>query len=415
MKTIEKQCELAYEASKTISLASSNTKNQIITDMANQIIASSKQILTANKKDIEIGISTGISEALLDRLKLDNNRLKDISDSLLTIEKLKDPLGEILEGWVQPNELKISKIRVPLGVIGIIYEARPNVTADAIGLCIKTGNSVVLRGSSSAYNTNLAITKALTSSINKYGLNPNTVQLLENTSREGIETLVKMDKYLSVIIPRGGAGLIQNVITHATVPTIETGIGNCHIYVDKDAHLDKSLDIIINAKTSRPSVCNACETLLIHEKIAEKILPGIINTLQLNGVEIRGCKKTKSIMPNIKEATEEDWATEYLDYIIAIKVVSTLNCAIEHIEKYGTRHSEAILSENILAIEKFSSRIDAAAIVINTSTRFIDGGEFGFGAEIGISTQKLHARGPMGLPELTTYKYIVQGNGQIRK
>ncbi|MFC1770481.1 glutamate-5-semialdehyde dehydrogenase [Candidatus Margulisiibacteriota bacterium] len=414
MQTIQNQCQKALEASKLLSVIPTKAKNQAINKMASNIIKGSAQILKANETDLQNGKKKGLTNALLDRLALNKNRVQAISDSFLMIEKLADPTGEIMSGWSALNGLKVKKIRVPLGVVGIIYEARPNVTADAVGLCIKTGNSVVLRGSSSAYNTNLAISNILKKSLQEHDIPKGSIQLLEDTSRKGIETFVKMDKYLSVIIPRGGAGLIQNVVKNATVPAIETGMGNCHIYVDKEANLSKAIEIIINAKTSRPSVCNACETLLIHEDIAREFLPIITKALKKEKVDIRGCKKTRVIIPQAAPATKTDWETEYLDYIIAIKIVTDLNEAIDHIDKYGTRHSEAILSENITTINEFSAKVDAAAIVINTSTRFIDGGEFGFGAEIGISTQKLHARGPMGLPELTTYKYIVEGQGQVR-
>jgi glutamate-5-semialdehyde dehydrogenase len=415
MKTIKDQCKKAYIASQTLTSINTETKNQTLLNMANAILKNSFKIIEENKKDLKAGKNNGFSIALLDRLKLNPARLKSIAESLITIANLNDPIGEVMSSWSQSNGLKISKVRVPMGVIGIIYEARPNVTADAIGLSLKAGSSVVLRGSSSAYNSNLAITSILQEATKKSGINPDSIQLLEDTSREGVQELIKLKQYLSIVIPRGGASLIQSVVQNATVPAIETGVGNCHVYVDSEANLNKAIDIIINAKVQRPSVCNACESVLVHEKIAQKLLPELIQKLQNLNVEIRGCKKTKLFGQNITNATEDDWKAEYLDLIIAVKVVSNLNDAIKHILIYGTFHSETIVSENHDNIEKFSREVDAAAILVNASARFVDGSEFGFGAEMGISTQKLHARGPMGLPELTTYKYIVKGNGTIRK
>ncbi len=401
MRTIEEQCRNAKEAARSIALLSTIKKNKILENMAAAILAHRDAILAANAQDVAKSPKD-------DRLLLNEKRLQDISDGLVAISKLADPIGEVMTEWTRPNGLNIKKIRVPLGVVGMIYEARPNVTADAVALALKTGNAVVLRGSSSAYQTNKAILEAMLTAVE----NRNAFQLLEDTSREGVETLVRMNKYLDVIIPRGGASLIQNVVNNATVPTIETGVGNCHVYVDKDADLDKAIPIIVNSKTQRPSVCNAAETLLVHQDVAkelfEKLLP------QLKNVELRGDEKARQFSSSMKAATEEDWKTEYLDLIMAVRVVPSLDEAIKHINTYGTFHTEAIVSENEAAAEKFAKEIDCAAIMVNASTRFTDGGEFGFGAEIGISTQKLHARGPMGLAELTSYKYVVVGSGQVR-
>jgi len=382
--------------------------------MEQALLADKETIIAENKKDIVKGKKNGLSQALLDRLTLTESRIEGMAKGLQLIEQLPDPIGEVIGGWTRPNGLKISKIRVPLGVIGIIYEARPNVTVDVTGLTLKSGNSVVLRGSSSAIHSNLFLVKILKKALSAIGIPDDVFQLIEESSHESVLQLVKMKKYLSLIIPRGGADLIQSVVDSATVPTLETGIGNCHVYVDKDADLTKAEAIVLNAKVQRPSVCNACETLLVHEKIAAQFLPSILLKLQEKGVEIRGCPTTKTLFSNSILATEEDWATEYLDLILAVKIVTDAEQAIHHIARYGTLHSEAIISENFSTIQHFIQQVDAAAIMVNASTRFTDGEEFGFGAEMGISTQKLHARGPVGLPELTTYKYVVEGSGHIR-
>ncbi|MCP4049739.1 MAG: glutamate-5-semialdehyde dehydrogenase [bacterium] len=415
MSSIKIQCKKAHLATRDMARLSTKVKNTALKDMAKNISSNIDNIIKANEKDIHFGVSNNLSKALIDRLTLNKKRLDLISESLITIAQLKDPTGEIIQGWTMANRLQISKVRVPIGTIGIIYEARPNVTADAIGLSIKTGNSVVLRGSSSAYNSNLAITDILKKSAAQNGINPEAIQLLEDTSREGVSTFVKSKEYIDLIIPRGGSSLIQTVVNTATVPTIETGVGICHTYVDSAANLSQALDIIINAKVQRPSVCNSCETLLVHKDIAKDFLPQAVSALKKLGVEIKGCKKTKMIVPDISTTTKNDWATEYLDLILNIKTVETIEDAVNHIYTFGTNHSEAIISDNIHAINKFSKEVDAAAIVVNASTRFVDGGEFGFGAEMGISTQKLHARGPLGLNELTSYKYIVQGEGHVRQ
>ncbi|MBD7910872.1 MULTISPECIES: glutamate-5-semialdehyde dehydrogenase [Clostridium] len=404
----------AKEASYDLMNLSTTEKDKALIKMADKLLLHYENILKENKKDLENAIKKGTSKAMLDRLSLDKGRIEDMADGLKQVALLSDPVGEITSMWRRPNGLQIGKQRVPLGVIGIIYEARPNVTCDAAGLCLKTGNAVILRGGSEAINSNKAIVEALSEGIKEAGLPERSVQLVEDTSREVVTEMMKLNNYIDVLIPRGGAGLIQSVVKNATVPVIETGTGNCHVYVDDESDLEMARDIVINAKTSRPSVCNAEEKLLVHEKIANKFLPVIISALKNENVEVRGDERTMKIVDNINEATEEDWGKEYNDYIISVKIVSSIDEAIVHINKYGTGHSEAIVTNNYENSQKFLQRIDAAAVYVNASTRFTDGYEFGFGAEIGISTQKLHARGPMGLNELTTTKYIIYGNGQIR-
>ena len=409
MKTIAQQCKDAYLASKELAVVPSDLKNNILDRMASTITSHLDDIMTENQKDLQKATASNMPTSLLDRLSLNKQRLAGMSDSLRMIASLDDPIGKTIHQWERPNGLKISKIRVPLGVIGMIYEARPNVTADAIALALKTNNSVVLRGSSSAYHSNSIITTLLQKAAEECGVSKHNFQLLEDVSREGVRIFVTMSDYLSLIIPRGGASLIKSVVHSATVPTIETGTGNCHIYIDK--HADHPL---INAKTQRPSVCNACETILVHQDIANQVLPSLLQKLQDKGVEIRGCEQTIKLAPNSSLATEKDWDTEYLDLILAVKIVVSVEDAIQHISTHGSLHSEAILSSDKKTIDKFTKYVDASSVLINTSTRFTDGEEFGFGAEIGISTQKLHARGPMGLTELTTYKYLVEGTGQTR-
>ncbi|MDU5491976.1 MAG: glutamate-5-semialdehyde dehydrogenase [Clostridium perfringens] len=404
----------AKEASYTLSFASTNEKNNGLLKISESLIKRCDEILEENKKDLEKAIEKGTSNAMLDRLKLDEERLKSIANSVADVVKLDDPIGEVTSMFKRPNGLRIGVQRVPLGVVGIIYEARPNVTADAAALCLKTGNAVILRGGSEAINSNLKIVEIISDALKEAGLPEGSVQILEDTSRETATDFMRLNDYLDVLIPRGGAGLIKAVVNNATVPVIETGVGNCHIYIDDEADINMGVDIIVNAKTSRPAVCNAAEKLLVNEKIAEEFLPVAIKALKEKGVEIRGCEKTKAIVNDINLATEEDWGKEYLDYILGVKIVKDLDEAISHINKYGTKHSESIVTKNYFNSEKFLQRVDAAAVYVNASTRFTDGGEFGFGAEIGISTQKLHARGPMGLKELTTNKYIIYGNGQVR-
>ena len=404
----------AKEASYVLMNATSTEKNNALLKMAESLIKNKRDILDANKKDIDRAEENGTPQAMLDRLLLTEDRILGMADGLRQVKGLNDPIGEVLGMTLRPNGLKIGKQRVPLGVIGIIYEARPNVTSDAAGLCLKSGNVTILRGGKEAINSNIAIVKALREGIKLSGLPEDAVQLVEDTSRESSTEMMKLNEFIDVLIPRGGAGLIQAVVQNATVPVIETGTGNCHVYVDEYADLEMAKDIVINAKTSRPSVCNAEEKLLINEKIADEFLPVIVKALREKNVEIRGDKKAKAIIDKIEEATEEDWGKEYLDYIIGIKIVSDVDEAINHINKYGTGHSEAIITKDYDNSQKFLQRVDAAAVYVNASTRFTDGCEFGFGAEIGISTQKLHARGPMGLNELTTTKYIIYGNGQVR-
>lgn len=405
----------AKKASIELGMLSSKDKDDALKVIALNLIKYSKEIITANKQDIEQAKVNKIKETLIDRLVLNEDRIKNMSEGITQIISLSDPVGEVSSMKKRPNGLIIGKKKVPLGVIGIIYEARPNVTVDAFGLCFKTGNVVILRGGKEAINSNKAIVDILQLSLNECGITKEAVQLVNDISRETAVEMMKLNEYLDVLIPRGGSGLIQSVIKNSTVPVIETGVGNCHIYVDEYAKFDMALDIIINAKTQRPGVCNACESLVINKKIANDFLPLICDELIKNNVEIRGDKLTCEIVKNIGKASDIDYYKEYLDYIISIKVVDTLEEAIEHINEHNTKHSEAIITENYTNAQKFLDRIDAAAVYVNASTRFTDGFEFGFGAEIGISTQKLHARGPMGLEELTTTKYIIYGNGQIRK
>ena len=404
----------AKEASYVLMNTSTTDKNNALLKMAEKLLDNADYILVENKKDLEKAVERGTSKAMLDRLSLSKERLEDMAQGLRDIVVLNDPVGEVLTMWKRPNGLQIGKQRVPMGVIGIIYEARPNVTCDAAGLCLKTGNAVILRGGSEAINSNMAIVKALCEGIKEAGLPEASVQLVEDTSREVATEMMRLNEFIDVLIPRGGAGLIQAVVKNATVPVIETGTGNCHVYVDSDADLEMAKNIVINAKTSRPAVCNAEEKLLIHKDVADEFLKIIIPALKEKDVEIRGDEKVKSVDSNVVAATEEDWGKEYTDFIIGVKVVDSIDEAITHINKYGTGHSEAIVTKSYENSQMFLQRIDAAAVYVNASTRFTDGGEFGFGAEIGISTQKLHARGPMGLNELTTTKYIIYGNGQIR-
>lgn len=404
----------AKEASYDLSIAETTEKNKALELMAKALIENKKSILEANEIDIKIAKEKGTKEAMIDRLKLNEERIEGMAKGILDIISLEDPVGEVIEMWKRPNGIQIGKRRVPIGVIGIIYEARPNVTSDAAALCVKTGNSVILKGGSDAINSNKAVVKALANAVEESGLPLHSIQLVEDTSREAANDMMRLNEYIDVLIPRGGAGLIKAVVNNATVPVIETGTGNCHVYIDETAEFEMAKNIIINAKVSRPSVCNAAEKLLIHEDLVESYLPKIVEELKSYSVEIRGDKKVLNLIADAKLATEEDWYTEYLDYIIGIKVVSNVNEAISHINKYGTGHSEAIVTESYKNSQKFLNKVNAAAVYVNASTRFTDGGEFGFGAEIGISTQKLHARGPMGLKELTTIKYIIYGNGQIR-
>lgn len=404
----------AKEASYELMNATTTQKNEALLKMAEKLLENKDYIIKENKKDLDRAIEKGTTEAMLDRLKLDEKRLADMTDGLKEVVALADPVGEVTSMWKRPNGLQIGKQRVPMGVIGIIYEARPNVTCDAAGLCLKTGNAVILRGGSEAINSNMAIVKALVEGIKEAGLPEYSLQLVEDTSREVATEMMRLNEYIDVLIPRGGAGLIQAVVKNATVPVIETGTGNCHVYVDCDADLEMAKNIVINAKTSRPAVCNAEEKLLVSEKVADKFIPMVINALREKNVQVIGDEKVRTIIEDVQAATEEDWGKEYLDYIIGVKIVKDVDEAISHINKYGSGHSEAIVTKSYDNSQRFLQRVDAAAVYVNASTRFTDGSEFGFGAEIGISTQKLHARGPMGLTELTTTKYIIYGNGQIR-
>ena len=406
----------AKEAAYVLGNTSTIQKNNGLLKMAQLLVERKDEILTANQKDLQAAKEKGISKAMLDRLTLDEARIQGMADGLKQVATLPDPVGEVISMWKTENELQIGQRRVPLGVIGMIYEARPNVTCDAAGLCLKTGNAVILRGGSESIHSNLAIVAVLRDALKKAELPENGVQLIENTNRELATEMMKCNEYIDVLIPRGGAGLIQSVVKNATVPVIETGIGNCHVYVDEVCDLDMAKNIVINAKTSRPAVCNAEEKLLIHKNIAKEFLPMIVSALEEKQVEIRVDENVLKWMPekNFTLATEEDWYKEYLDFIIGIKIVKDLDEAISHINKYGSKHSEVIVTNQYDHSQKFLQCIDAAAVYVNASSRFTDGGEFGFGAEIGISTQKLHARGPMGLKELTTIKYVIYGNGQIR-
>lgn len=404
----------AKNASKQLSVASSEAKNKALEAMAQALTENAETIIAENKKDLTAGKENGLSDAMLDRLMLDNDRIVKIASAIREIIALDDPVGKTISGTKRPNGLMISKVTVPLGVIAVIFEARPNVTADAAALCLKSGNTVILRGGKEAINSNMAMARVMREAVEKAGLPADCIQLIEKTDRETAADLMKLNEYVDVLIPRGGKGLIQSVVNNSTVPVIRTGEGNCHVYVDKDADIDMAAEIVFNAKASRVSVCNACETLLVHKDIAEFALIAIKEQLDKKNVTIIGDEKVQAILPDVVPATEEDWGTEYLDYKLAVKVVDDIDEAISHIAKYSTDHSESIVTKNYEAAEKFINEVNSSAVYINASTRFTDGGEFGFGAEIGISNQKLHVRGPVGLPELTSYKYVIRGNGQVR-
>ena len=413
MTELEMLCEKAAKAKYKVQRLSEEEKNQALRAVADKLLKEKGTILSENEKDLEAGRKKGMHPGLLDRLALTEDRIKGMAEGLLQIAELPDPIGELMETFERPNGLHIEKRRVPMGVIGIIYESRPNVTADAFGLCFKSGNAVILKGGSDAICSNKAITQVIRDALEECGIVKEAISLIADTDRQVTLAFMKMKQYVDLLIPRGGAGLIRSVVENSTIPVIETGTGNCHIYVDEDADLAKAVPIIINAKTQRIGVCNACESLVIHEKIREAFLPELKKELDEKKVEIRGDEKTREVI-NCTPATEEDFATEYLDYILSVKTVKSVNEAIEHINRYSTRHSEAIITENSEHAGIFLKEVDAACVYVNASTRFTDGFEFGFGAEIGISTQKLHARGPMGLKELTSYKYEITGNGQIR-
>lgn len=415
MSYINELGEKAKRAESSLANASTILKNEALLAIAQALCEKSSAIMAQNGIDIENAINNDISVTMQDRLMLNDARIKAIAEAVVQLTNLEDPIGSTISGSIRPNGLKISKIRVPLGVIGIIYESRPNVTVDAATLCLKAGNTVILRGGKEAYHSNKCLADIMRTAVESVGLPADVIQYVNDTTREVTTELMRCNEYLDVLIPRGGAGLIKAVLANATVPVIETGVGNCHVFVDESADLEMAVNIVDNAKTSRPSVCNAIESLLVHKNVAEKFLPMIMERLYKHKVEIRGCENTKKILGNsVRLATDEDYATEFLDYIISVKVVDNIDEAITHISKYSTKHSEAIVTTSLLNAEKFQKEVDAAAVYVNASTRFTDGSEFGLAAEIGISTQKLHARGPMGLNELTSMKYLINGNGQIR-
>lgn len=404
----------AKEASRFLMTAGSK-KDEALNAMAKALRENADKIIKANDIDIENGKNAGLTKSLLDRLQLTEERINGMADGVSEVASLADPVGRVLDGRTLKNGLQIEKVTVPMGVIGIIFEARPNVTSDAAALCLKAGSAVILRGGKEAINSNKAIAEIMRDAIEGAGLPRDCVSLVEDTTRQSATELMQLSDYLDVLIPRGGAGLIKSVVENAKVPVIETGVGNCHVYIDKSADVDMAKSIIFNAKTSRPSVCNAIETVIVHKDIAEKALPEIKAELDKMNVEIRGCERTKAILgDSVVPATENDYAVEFLDYILALKVVDSLDDALAHIAKYSTGHSESIITSDYESANKFTACVDSAAVYVNASTRFTDGGEFGLGAEIGISTQKLHARGPMGLNELTSSKFIIRGNGQIR-
>ena len=404
----------AKEAAREAARLGTEEKNRGLVTVAEELVAQTEWLLSENAKDLKEAEARGMKKSLIDRLCLTKERIEGMAEGLRQIAALEDPVGEVLRMWNRPNGLRIGQKRVPLGVVGIIYESRPNVTADAFGLCFKTGNAVILRGGSDAIHSNLAIVHVIKEGLRKERLSQDLILLVENTSRETVQQMMKLHGYIDVLIPRGGAGLIASVVENSTVPVIETGTGNCHIYVDESADLNMAVEIIENAKTQRMGVCNACESLVIHQRVASEVVPMVVQCLKQHQVEIRGDERACRITTEIAEASEEDWGTEYLDAVISMKIVDSLEEAIDHINRYNTGHSESIITKDYANALKFQDEIDAAAVYVNASTRFTDGFEFGFGAEIGISTQKLHARGPMGLTALTTTKYIIFGNGQVR-
>ncbi len=414
MSVVEELGKRAARAARALAVTAAEAKNGALEEMAQALISNAERILAANAEDREARRRSGMSEALMDRLTLSEKRVGEMARGLREVAALADPVGEIVAGWRLANGLEIHKVRVPLGVVGIIYEARPNVTVDAAGLCVKSGNAVILRGSSSAINSNRVLAEIISRAGEAAGLPGGCIQLVPLSDRESAKELMRLRGYVDVLIPRGGAGLIRTVVEESTVPVIETGVGNCHTYIDASADLDMAERIVINAKTQRPGVCNAMETMLVHETVAADFLPRAAAALTERGVALRGCERTRIYLPDIAAATEDDWYEEYLDLVLAVKVVSSLDGAIEHINTYGSRHSEAIITSDLEAARRFTSRVDSADVYVNASTRFTDGGQFGLGAEIGISTQKLHARGPMSLRELTSTKFIIYGDGQVR-
>ena len=415
MGELQQKGQLAKEASYQLAVMTTEEKNKGLLAMADALETAMADVMAANALDMDAAKANGKPQAFLDRLLLNESRIKDMADGLRAVAELPDPVGHVEEMWLNKDNLQIGKVAVPLGVIGMIYEARPNVTADAAALCLKSGNAVMLRGSGDAIHSNKKIAAVLSAAAEQAGIPAGAIQLVEDTSRETANEMMRLNEYLDVLIPRGGAGLIQNVVKNATVPVIETGVGNCHIYVDETADLQMAVDIIMNGKVQRPGVCNATESLLVHRNIAEKLLPMAAEQLLNAGVELRGCPETMQYISQCSQATAEDYATEFHSLILSVKVVDSMDEAILHIRKYGTKHSEVIVTNDYTNARKFQQMVDAAVVYVNASSRFSDGFQFGFGAEIGISTQKLHARGPMGLKALTSYKYIVNGEGQVRK
>ena len=414
MTDIKTLGQTAKASTSQLSLLSTKEKNQILNQMAEALEANTQKIIAANQKDLAKADDYGIKETMKDRLRLDEARIQEMANGIRQVATLPDPIGNVDKMWQNADELMIGAKRVPLGVVGMIYESRPNVTTDAASLCFKTGNAVILRGGKEAFYSNQLLVEIMQAVLAQNDIHPGAIQFVDDISREVVQEMMRLNDYLDVLIPRGGAGLIQNVKNHATVPVIETGTGNNHVYIDKDANLEMAVKITMNAKTQRPSVCNAIETLLVHKDVASEVLPILEKELLAKNVEIRADQKALAYLTQASEATQADWETEFLDYILAIKVVDSLEEAISHINKYNTKHSEAIVTENYSAAQKFLNEVDAAAVYVNASTRFTDGFVFGFGAEIGISTQKLHARGPMGLDALTSIKYIIYGQGQVR-
>lgn len=404
----------AKEAAAKLAVASTKVKNKALNKIGEALINHQDEILNANALDLKNAQEKGVSESLQDRLKLNEARIKEMAVALEEIVALKDPVGEIVSGWLLPNGLKVSQVRVPLGVVGVIYEARPNVTVDASALALKAGNAVILRGGSLAEHSNRVLVKIIAEACQQAGLPLTAVQAISSTERSSVLELIKLDRFVDLVVPRGGAELIKTVTENATVPVLFAGAGNCHIYIHLDADFDMAENIVINAKVQRPSVCNAVETVLVHSNLVDSFLPRLLESLEAQNVTVFGCPRTQEVSPNVKPATEADWFTEYLDLKLAVKVVDSLEEAINHINFYGTKHSEAIITKSYQAAKKFTQEVDAAAVYVNASTRFTDGGQFGLGAEIGISTQKLHARGPMGLKALTSVKYVIDGDGQIR-
>lgn len=417
MSEIMSLAERAREAAGSLAITSTGQRNRALLAMSHALTHNQDEILVANGRDMDAARLKNVQPSLLDRLELTPARLKSMSEALKALAMLPDPVGEVIEGYTMPNGIKLSKIRVPLGVVAMIFEARPNVTADAAGLCIKTGNAVILRGGSLAVNSNITLGRVLAKAAVASGMPEGCIQVVESTDREAAEELMGLHGYIDVLIPRGGAGLIRNVVENAKVPVIETGVGNCHIYIHTSADADMARRIVLNAKVQRPGVCNAAESLLVDEEVYEQVLPPILKELESEGVTIMADDATRALgaVMRIEPATEADWGTEYLDLKISVKVVKGVDEAIRHINTYGTKHSEAIITNDYLAAQRFLNEVDAAAVYVNASTRFTDGGEFGLGAEIGISTQKLHARGPMGLAALTSTKYVAYGSGQIRE